>query len=211
MLKMHSHTHTPHTSGPVVVELGGSEERGAELEASLRAAADNMELAVAGGNHDMIPTPPEVNMPVSAEVRWGAGEWGTPDINSTGGVPQSWEDREGVEGEKGTGGVPICFCWLPGENGASWIPRGAWSVSMTTRGDPEELGALPTSEKKNKKKPKIVNKDESAIHHRVQEFKNMAESAYLDCVPEQRQCYHSCPHHRRLSNSPGQPPPQIPP
>ena len=145
-----AHTHT-HTSGPVVVELGGSEERGAELEASLRAAADNMELAVAGGNHDMIPMPPEVNMPVSAEVRWGAGEWGTPDINSTGGVPQSCEDREGVEGEKGTGGVPICFCWLPGENGTGWIPRGAWSVSMTIRGDPEELGALPTSEKNNQK------------------------------------------------------------
>ena len=47
-------------------------------------AIDNIELVVAGGNQDMIPT--EENMLVSAtvaaeeeEVKWGAGEWGTPE------------------------------------------------------------------------------------------------------------------------------------
>jgi hypothetical protein len=50
-----------------------------------------------------------------------------------------------VEGEGGTGGVVVCF-WvtlLPGEKGAGSTAGEVWSVSMTTRGDPDELGALP--------------------------------------------------------------------
>lgn len=70
------------------------------------SADDNMELAVTGGNHDMIPTPEE-NMPASVEDRWGAGEWGTPEEDSNG-VIQCWEEER--EGEGGTGGVPVCLC-----------------------------------------------------------------------------------------------------
>ena len=59
------------------------------------------------------------------------------------GASQLWEERE-AEGEGGMGGVLVCCCdTLPGENGAGCMAREAWSVSMTTRGDPDELGALP--------------------------------------------------------------------
>ena len=53
-------------------------------------AIDNMELAVAGGNQDMIPT--EENMldsvAMAEEVKWGAGEWGTPEVEDSTGVLQ---------------------------------------------------------------------------------------------------------------------------
>ena len=51
-----------------------------------------------------------------------------------------------MEGEGGgMVGVVVCF-WvtlLPGEKGAGCTAGEVGSVSMTTRGDPDELGALP--------------------------------------------------------------------
>jgi hypothetical protein len=56
----------------------------------LDVAIDNMELAVDGGNQDMIPT--EENMldsvATAEEVKWGAGEWGTPEVEDSTGVLQ---------------------------------------------------------------------------------------------------------------------------
>ena len=51
-----------------------------------------------------------------------------------------------MEGEGGgMVGVVVCF-WvtpLPGEKGAGCTAGEVGSVSMSTRGDPDELGALP--------------------------------------------------------------------
>ena len=117
------------------------------LDATLNA--DSMEeLLVAGGNHDIIPTL-DVNMllesdcmAAGADDKWGAGEGGIPVADSKG-VIQFCEEREEVEGEGGMGGVPGYWRLLPGENGADSAAMEVWSVSMTARGDPDELGALP--------------------------------------------------------------------
>lgn len=53
-------------------------------------------------------------------------------------------DEIEVDGDGGMGGVLVCDCdTLLGENGAGCMAREVWSISMTTRGDPDELGALP--------------------------------------------------------------------
>ena len=103
----------------------------------------------------MIPTLEENMLDSESDAdegRCGAGEGGRPVVDSRG-VIQLWEDREEVEGEGGTGGVVVCF-WvtlLPGEKGAGSTAGEVWSVSMTTRGDPDELGALPKDCREKKK------------------------------------------------------------
>lgn len=108
----------------------------------------SIELLVVDGSQDMIPMVPMVdeNMLDSGnetDGKWGAGEGGRP-VEASRGFIQFCVEREEVEGEGGMGGVVICFCWtLPGENGAGCTAGDVWSVSMTTRGEPDELGALP--------------------------------------------------------------------
>lgn len=123
---------------------------GATLVASLPIV--NMELLVVGGSHDMIPTLEEnmLDSGADTDVKWGAGEGGTLVVVSRG-VIQFCEDREEVEGDGGMGGVVfVCFCvTLPGEKGAGCTAGEVWSVSMTTWGDPDELGALPDTKRKH--------------------------------------------------------------
>lgn len=100
------------------------------------------ELLVVGGSQDMIP---ENTLDSGSEAagRWEAEEGGRPVVVSKGFI-QLCEVREEVEGEGGMGGVVICFGWmLPGEKGAGCTAGEVWSASMTTWGEPDELGALP--------------------------------------------------------------------
>lgn len=106
----------------------------------------SIELLVEGGSQDMMPE----NMLVSGNEtagRWVEEGGGRPVVVSRGFI-QLCEEREEVEGEGGIGGVVICFGWmLPGEKGAGCTAGEVWSVSMTTWGEPDELGALPINVK----------------------------------------------------------------